>query len=223
MRYIVGDTETTGLGAPPQAKACEIALIEIDAEMNMINEWESLINPGMPIQPGAAKIHGITDDMVKDAPTIEEAFAEIGIGQDPVVLICHNVKFDRNYLGTHMNVSSELCTLELARKHLPMAPNHRLGTLKNHLQLSLQAEHEAMGDILTVVDLLRHLVPYTGRSFLQLVGAAAKPTMVYTMPFGKHKGMAISDLDVDYRNWLLQQEIGPDLRYTLETLQKAFI
>lgn len=226
MRHFVGDTETTGLGGPPNAMACEIALVEIDEDLNIIGEWESLINPGIPIQPGAMKIHGITDADVSrpEVPTIEQAVVEIfGEILPDISMTCHNARFDLQFFGPHLSIKAHLCTLELARKVLPGAPNHQLPTLKRHLNLSLQKQHEAMGDILTVVDLLRHLVPLTNRSFLQLLGAAARPSMLYIMPYGKYKGMSIQDIDVDYRNWLLQQSIGADMRYTLETLAKAYI
>jgi len=223
MRILVGDNETTGLGGPPQAMAVEIAIAEIDEDCNVIELWETLINPGIPIQEGASRIHGITDAEVATAPTMAEAFAEIAPeGFGPVALICHNVRFDKPYFEPHLQIAAELCTLELARRVLPNAPNHRLGTLREHLGLKAQAEHQAAGDILIVIDLLKHLIPYTGRSLKQLIGGAAKPNMVYTMPFGKHKGTPIGQLDVDYRNWLLQQQISNDLRYTLEQLQKAF-
>ena len=226
MRYLVGDTETTGLGKPPDAMACEIAIVELDAEMNVIGEWETLINPGIPIQDGASRIHGIKNEDVcrPEVPTMAQAMAEIcPEGFKDVGLICHNRRFDLPYFEPHMEIAGGLCTLELARRVLPQAPNHRLGTLKTFLNLSVQAEHEGMGDVMTVVDLLRHLVPLTNRTLPQLVGAAARPSMLYTMPFGQYKGMRIADIDLEYRYWLLNQDLHPDLRYTLETLNKAFI
>ena len=224
MRILVGDNETTGLGSPPNAMAVEIAIAEIDEDCNVLQLWETLINPGIPIQEGAARIHGIKDADVQGAPTMAEAFAEIAPeGFGPVALICHNVRFDKPYFAPYIDIQAELCTLELARRVLPSAPNHRLGTLRSHLDLKVQVEHAAAGDILIVVDLLKHLIPYTGRSLRQLIGGAAKPTRLYVMPFGQYKGMSITDIDVDYRNWLLQQQISPDLRFTLEQLQKAFL
>lgn len=229
MRIFVADTETTGLGGPPDVMACEIAMIEIDAEMNVLGEWESLINPGIPIQPGAMKTHRITNEEVShpDVPTIRGALDEIAGGDrttlGPITMIAHNAKFDRRFFGPHLDIAAELCTLELARKHLPMAPNHRLGTLRQFCGLEVQQEHAAMGDIMIVLSLLRHLVPLTGRTLTQLIQQAAKPSMLYIMPFGEYKGKPIASIPVDRRNWFLQQDISPDLRYTLEQLQKAFI
>ena len=74
-----------------------------------------------------------------------------------------------------------------------------------------------------VAALLRHLGPLSNRTLPQLVGAAARPSMLCTMPVGQYKGMRIADIDLEYRYWLLNQDLHPDLRYTLETLNKAFI
>jgi DNA polymerase III epsilon subunit-like protein len=220
LRYIVGDTETTGLSA--SAGACEIAMLEVDKDLNVIHTWETLINPGVPIEPGAGAIHGIKDEDVAAAPTMAAAMNFIfPEGKPRVVLIAHNARFDLRFFGPHMEVVASLCTLEMARKFLPKAPNHRLGTLKTFLNLPSQPEHEALGDILTVLDLLKAIVPLSGRTLDQLVGGAAKPSMLYEMPFGEHKGKPIAEIDSDYRNWLIQQDISADLRYTLETLRKA--
>lgn len=216
-RFLIGDTETTGF--PPGAKVCEFALIEIDADLNVLKTWETLVNPGIPIPDKISLIHGIYDSDVADASSIEHIFEHDMPRFENVILIAHNVKFDRPFFAPFMGIVGELCTLELARKHLPHAPNHRLGTLRAHLDLKVEAGHEAMGDILVVLDLLRHLVPMTGRSLPQMVGASVKPSMLYVMPFGEHKGKPISELPASYREWMLRQDISADLRLTLETLR----
>ena len=71
-RYIVGDTETSGLSASPGV--CEIAWAEIDEQGNVLDLQHSLIDPEVPICPAASGVHHITDDMVADAPTMEEFF-----------------------------------------------------------------------------------------------------------------------------------------------------
>jgi len=219
-RIVLGDCETTGLSA--LAGACEIALLELDIDLNVLNQWESLINPGVEIEPGAQAIHGISDADVRGAPTMAEAMGFIFSGEKPpVIFIAHNARFDRRFFGPHMNIVAQVCTLEMARKHMPAAPNHRLGTLRTELGCPERPAHEAMGDILTVLDVLKALVPLTGRSFAQLIGMGDKPSMLYEMPFGEHKGKKITDIPNDYRNWLLQQDIDPNLKYTLETLRKA--
>ena len=70
MRWLLVDTETTGISADD--KVCEMAYVEIDDAFNVIRSGNSLINPGIPINYAASAVNGITDVMVKDAPTLED-------------------------------------------------------------------------------------------------------------------------------------------------------
>ena len=214
------DCETTGLSA--LAGACEIAMLKLNTDLEVLGQWESLINPGVPIEPGAQAIHGISDAEVLGAPTMQEAMNYIfPAGKPKVVFIAHNSRFDKRFFGPYMDIVVDVCTLNMARKHMPAAPNHQLGTLRRELGCPERPAHEAMSDILTVLDVLKALVPLTGRSFTQLIGMSDRPSMLYQMPFGEHKGKKITDIPLDYRNWLVQQDIDANLRFTLETLRKA--
>ena len=92
MDPIFLDSETTGLS--PSAKMVELAIID-DNGNALIN---TLLNPGMPIPNDAYAVHGISDEMVKDAPTLEQIEPEIIriVGEKPVVI--YNAKFDSQYL-----------------------------------------------------------------------------------------------------------------------------
>ena len=70
MIYVAFDTETTGLA--PGSRMVEIAGIRFD-ERGLLETFHTLVNPGMPIPPDAIKTHGITDEMVADAPDAGEA------------------------------------------------------------------------------------------------------------------------------------------------------
>ena len=70
MRWLLVDTETTGISVSD--KVCEMAYVEIDDAFNVIRSGNSLINPGIPINYAASAVNGITDVMVKDAPTLDE-------------------------------------------------------------------------------------------------------------------------------------------------------
>lgn len=68
------DTETTGLG--PDARICEIGVVQMRFGL-VVDAWSSLVNPGIPIPPEATAVHGITNDMVANAPTISQLRPEI--------------------------------------------------------------------------------------------------------------------------------------------------
>ncbi|MEN8210049.1 MAG: 3'-5' exonuclease, partial [Candidatus Fermentibacteria bacterium] len=89
MKYIIADTETTGLDAP--IGVCEVAWIEIDENLETVSEFDSLLNPGCEIPCGAAGVHGIRTEDVQDSPAIED----ITFPEGEVCLIAHNVAYDR--------------------------------------------------------------------------------------------------------------------------------
>lgn len=222
QRWIIGDTETTGL---KNAKAVELAFIEIDPETLEIKQsWQSLIDPEIPITPGASHIHGIYDHHVLTEPTIEEYVGRIlgGPLEGEAVLIAHNVKFDKPFFEPILNIKQTFCTLSLVRRLFPTGPdNHQLGTMAKYLDLQAGEAHRAMSDVMTVHQMLVKLLPGTGKTLSQHLETPRHT--IYTMPFGEHKGKPLADLPVQYRTWLLTITIDDDLRYSLMQLRAAGI
>lgn len=227
MRVFIGDSETTGLG---DCKPVELAFVEIDPDTLAIKQsWQSLIDPEMPISPGASNIHGIYDHHVVDAPTMEE-YVSVVLGgpiEGEAVLICHNVKFDLRFFISILNVKQTFCTLAFVRRLFPSGPpkgpeNHQLGTMAAYLGLQAGEAHRAMSDALTVHQMLVKLVPGTGKTLMQLLTTPRH--IIYTMPLGEHKGRPLVDLPSDYRDWLIRKGVGDDdLQYSLLQLRAAGI
>lgn len=227
MRVFIGDTETTGLQG---AKAVELAFVEIDPDTLEIQQsWQSLIDPEIPISPGASHIHGIYDKDVEDAPTIEE-FVSVILGgplEGEAAMIAHNVKFDQPFFEPFLNIKQTFCTLSLVRRLFPHRPpngpeNHKLGTMAEYLGLEPGEAHRAMSDVLTVHQMLIKLLPGTGKTLRQHLDIPRHT--IFTMPFGEHKGKQLFDLPVGYRRWLLDEaNIDADLRYSLLQLRAAGI
>lgn len=212
MNYYILDTETTGLKSP--AGVVEFSARRIDGNtLEELDHVTSLCNPGLPIEPGAQAIHGISDMDVMGAPLIQDVFKLEG----PVVAIAHNWPFDSRHLSQHIeNLSGALCTLSLSRKLVLDSPNHKLGTLATHLGIPVGEAHRAGGDTETTLNLLRYLVPKSGRTLAQLVAAAKKPVILHTMSFGMHKGKKFSELPMDYIVWFLKQNgLDKDLHLSL--------
>lgn len=220
LRIIVADTETTG--PKTTDKACEIAWLEVDSNLNVINEVHSLIDPQMPISAGAMGVHGIEDHMVANAPTIEEYWSIVNPGalDGPVCFVAHNSIFDKRYYGPYIpNMAAEICTLRLARRAFPEAENHKLSTLMYALQLDRGKSHSAAGDVVTCLSLLRRCSERLGLGVLDLAAESMKPIWVEKMPFGKHKGVPLRALDGGYKAWLLKlPDLDTDTRWTLEEI-----
>lgn len=159
--FVAFDTETTGL-SPMASRLVELSGVKFRGSGEEIDTFSSLIDPEVPIPARTTEVHGITDDMVKGAPTFEEVVPQFfnwlnargpaGIKMRPV-LLAHNASFDINFLdiaiaklGLPIPENQVVCTLALSRKVLTDAPNHQLRTLTEHLGVPSTTYHRALAD-----------------------------------------------------------------------------
>jgi DNA polymerase III epsilon subunit family exonuclease len=164
--FVAFDTETTGL-SPVAAKLIELCGVKFSLKDGVIDTFATLIDPQDDIPPEATAVHGITDDMVDGQPSCREAVTGFfeWLGTDSTVLAAHNAPFDIGFLDTAISrlrlpVPSipVLDTLNLSRRLLPEAPNHRLQTLAEFLQLESGGYHRALADSHHVRNLLVKLL-----------------------------------------------------------------
>ena len=132
MRYIILDTETTGLDPDDGHKIIEIGCIEILNRNISNNTFHKYINPNREIDVEASKIHGLTNSFLKDKPVFEEIYPELReyISNSPIII--HNAPFDIGFLQKEhsmTNVSDDFLdneiidSLKLARKISPGKKN----------------------------------------------------------------------------------------------------
>lgn len=212
MNAWIIDTETAGL----QGGVVEFAALAIDADLKVVEEVHSLINPEREITQGAFEIHGISQEMVAGKPTLKEF---IGEQQGPLYWIGHNAPFDERMCKGVLTASRSLCTLKGSRQYIKGAENYKLQTLKEFLGLSDQKAHSALGDCYTTHELLKIIVERAGVPLATLFERASTPRMLAVMPWGAHAGKPILQVPRPYRNWLLSVDIDTDLRYTLEKIK----
>lgn len=207
------DTETAGF----QGGVCELAYLKVDRQLNILEEFRTLVNPECEIGSGATEIHGITNAMVEDSPTLADLAPRFAA---PIYMVAHNAPFDKRMITPTIAVRDTLCTLKLSRQLLTTAESHKLEALQASLGLPKQQSHSALGDVHTVRDLLLYITTNYGLSFDTIVRRNDEPKLVHKMPFGAHKGKALNKLAKDYRSWLLEQpDIGKDLHYSLNLLK----
>ena len=222
MRWLLVDTETTGISA--EDKVCEMAFVEIDDAFNVVRSGNSLINPGIPINYAASAVNGITDVMVKDAPTLEDYMLSEGSPlRGEVTLIAHNLDFDFRFLKQYTDDGvGKLCTLKCARVLYPDAANHKQGTLAAMLGIEVAREkaHSADGDLDVLAKLLKCLCRDAGTDLYGLLEVQKRPRPITKIAFGKHKGKLLKDLPKDYVYWLLNKadNLDADLRTALLAL-----
>lgn len=210
-RYKLADVETAGFKGPDENSSgvVEVAWLELDAALNVIDEKHSLINPGRPIEPGASEVHGIYDADVAFKPNLAN-FYKNNWDDSPTVVIAHNKNFDLKFLSPHIAIlAGSLCTLATARQYIPESPNHKLGTLAQHLGLEAGKAHSALGDVYTALGLLRVICERSGRTLDDLVKLDEKPKLLAEMPFGMWKGRKFIDIPADYLAWLLKTDDMP--------------
>ena len=148
--YVVFDIETTGLHAE-RDRITEIGAVKVKAG-EIVEEFSSFVNPGIPIPEAITKLTGITDAMVEDAPGIEDVLplflSFVGEG----VLVAHNASFDTGFIRANarrlnMNVENTvLDTLQLSRHLFPELSRHKLNLVAKHLGVELLNHHRAVDD-----------------------------------------------------------------------------
>ena len=132
MRYIILDTETTGLDPDDGHKIIEIGCIEILNRNITNNTFHKYLNPNREIDVEASKIHGLTHNFLKDKPVFEEIYQELKeyISNSPIII--HNAPFDIGFLKKEHSTTSEsaefldneiIDSLKLARKISPGKKN----------------------------------------------------------------------------------------------------
>ena len=220
MRFLISDTETVGLNPPPAPASgvVEVAYLELDMNtLEILDEGYSRVQPGCLIHPEASKVHGITDADVIHAPKLGEVYKF----EDAVIHSGHNSSFDLKFLaGQYDNLIGSLCTLALARQYIHDSPNHKLGTLVDHLGLPKGQAHNALADCHMTRHLLIHIIEKSGRDLKAHIAAARKPKIIMQMPFGKYRGQKIAALPRWYIDYFADKEIDPDLRYSFDQALK---
>lgn len=227
MRLFFTDTETATMKGP----IVDLAFIETDANLEVLRIYECLIDPQVPIAPAAQAVNGISDLMVADAPTMAEMIARDGMPfpmNEPITIIAHNAQFDCRMLaaeGLLPQNHARVCTLKMARTMWPdLDPereNHKLGTLALMFGLETGVAHRAMGDTVTMLNLVRYMADHGTYSSIDEMFALGHREISQDskLNFGaKHRDTLIRDVPRSYIDWMFKNvtDLDPDLRAALE-------
>jgi len=163
-QYAIVDIETTG-GNATHSRITEIAIIIFDGK-NILNRWESLVNPEKYIPPAIFTLTGIDNEMVRNAPTFDALSEKIFEMLNGRIFVAHNVNFDYSFVRHELETAglkwtaTKLCTVRAARKIKPGFASYSLGRLCTSLGISLENRHRAGGDADATAILLSKLLEW---------------------------------------------------------------
>ena len=229
MRVIAHDFETTGVDSRT-CGVCQsaIAIVDIDLQGNweIVAQEVDLHHPGISIPQGAAKVHGITDQMVAGKPNFEESLPatyEQAIREfSPIGVLGYNSNnYDNNIarrLGLDVDSLIQIDMMIAARRlmnlgHLPRA--RLVDAYEGLTGKTAENAHDAMTDVIMTLELIKPTMRIMGLdSFPDLIGwmerTEVNPKML--MPFGKHKGTPLDIIPKSYLQWLLKKDdLDPEL------------
>ncbi|GMQ62046.1 3'-5' exonuclease [Vallitalea maricola] len=159
--FVAFDIETTGI-SPMDSRITEIGAVKI-VDGNVVDEFNQLINPEISIPDNIVSLTGITDELVKDKPTINFVlpdFIDFCKGFD---ILGHNIKFDFSFIKTYalkLNMNFEknaLDTLAISRMVLKDLPSRRLGCLCDYYRIDYLNGHRAFNDAYATYQLYNQL------------------------------------------------------------------
>jgi DNA polymerase-3 subunit epsilon len=219
--FICLDCETTGLDLEKD-RIIEIALMRFTFDQ-ILDSFETLIDPEMPIPEASTAIHHITDQMIRGKPKIAEVIPKVFEFLGNSILVGHGISTDISFISNatkKFNIPSKLSshvfvdTLRLARLY-GESPTNSLEMLRRHFNIAEEGAHRAMNDVVVNVEVFKYLA----RNFKtteQMLERLKNPILLKMMPLGKYKGRPFSDISFEYLQWASHQKFDQDLLFSIK-------
>jgi len=151
--FTVFDLETTGLYPYAGDRICEIGALRVCRGGSSVIEFHALVDPRRPISPGAHRVNGITDSMVRGKPTIEAVLPDFLAFLKDSVLVAYNAPFDMGFLDHALGADARALdgylvvdALKLARRCFPGLHRYNLDAVSLRLGIGRTATHRAVAD-----------------------------------------------------------------------------
>jgi CBS domain-containing protein len=180
---VVVDTETTGLDART-ARLVQIGAVRLGSNGAVEAEpFDRLVNPGVPIPPVASKIHGISDDMVREAPSFAAVAPEFEAFIGASVLVGHTMPYDMTILRREYELAGRawhsprtLDVRDLAEVAQPALAQYGLDRLCDLLSIEIVGRHTALGDAIATARVFASLVPLLRQRGIRTLAEAEAAT-----------------------------------------------
>jgi DNA polymerase III epsilon subunit family exonuclease len=152
LSYVVVDTETTGGSSLLTDRITEFAAVVVRGG-EIVEVYETLVNPRRSIPAFVTRLTNITWDMVKSAPTFDRIAPDVMRMLEGNVFVAHNEAFDWRFVTTEVSRSTgrqlrgrRLCTVKIARKVLPQLSRRSLDHVARYYGVEIRNRHRAAGD-----------------------------------------------------------------------------
>ncbi len=162
--FAVVDVETTGMQATGDDRITEIAVVVVHGARREV-VFDSLVNPGRPIPSRIVDLTGITDEMVRGAPSFCDVVEQVMAALAGRVFVAHNARFDWSFVTAEVKRARDLaldgprlCTVRLARRLIRQERSYSLAALAHKYGLEFPARHRAAGDAAVTGMLLERLL-----------------------------------------------------------------
>ena len=212
--FVVFDIETTGFSAA-EDRIIEIGAVKI-TDGAIVDRFSTFVNPEVPIPFEIQQLTHITDDMVLEAPKIEEALPAFLDFVGESVLVAHNAGFDVGFieqncvrLGRSRTFTS-VDTVGLARVLLPTLSKYKLNIVAKALNISLENHHRAVDDAAATAEI------YV--KFIEMLKERGMTTLKEVNAFGDMNPDAIKKMPTYHAIILAKNEVGRVNLYTLVSL-----
>jgi DNA polymerase-3 subunit epsilon len=165
LSYVVVDVETTG-GQPPAHRITEYASAVV-RKGEVVEFYETLVNPQRPIPAFVSRLTKITWDMVKRAPTFSAIVPRVLESLEGNVFVAHNAAYDWHFVSHEVTrasgarlVGPQLCTVRLAGRLHPQLPRRSLDHIANYYGVPIGKRHRAGGDAMATARCLIRMLDH---------------------------------------------------------------
>lgn len=220
--FVCLDCETTGL-LPATDKIIEIAVVVFTSDQ-ILDSFETLVDPQTPIPESSTAIHHITDLMVHGKPIIASVLPKVLSLIGNHIIVGHGITTDIAFLLEASKASKIPCslashpfldTLRMARLY-GESPTNSLEKLREHFNVREEGAHRAMNDVTVNIEVFKFLSKQF-KTTQEALTRLNSPILLKAMPLGKHKGRAFCDIPLQYLQWAAHQNFDQDLLFSIKT------
>lgn len=218
--FVCFDCETTGL-EPNNDRVIEIAVSKFTFT-EILETYETLIDPERPIPQNTIDIHHITNEMVQGKPKAAEVLPKVLKLIGNHIIVGHGIQLDVNFINEECKRSRIPCNLEknqfldtlrMARLY-GESPVNSLQRLRQHFNIAEEGAHRAMSDVIVNIEVFKYLAEGF-KTTQDLLKRLEKPISLKAMPLGKYKGRPFSDIPLEYLQWAAHKDFDQDLLFSI--------